>query len=98
VTPTRRPSRSRGREGALDDGADADDVAAALARQAEVVDVDDRQVGPPRGDLLDRRGRVRRDARGDLQAGSLEEALVDARVDPGMVGVDEEVQGEVERL
>ena len=45
-----------GRQRALHQGADADDVAAGLARQAEVVDVHDRHVGPVRRQQLERIG------------------------------------------
>ena len=67
MTPARRPSRSRGRsmpglgdhrgERALHDRVDADDVAALLARQPEVVDVEDRHVGAAGLQLLERVGR-----------------------------------------
>ena len=55
VTPTRRPSRSRGdrmlrlrehrRERLLHERHHADEVGALLAREPEVVDVEDREVG-----------------------------------------------------
>ncbi len=40
------------REWAADDRADPDDVDSALAREAEIVDVEDRELGPPGGKQL----------------------------------------------
>ena len=60
-------ARDHGRERALHQRADPDHVAARLAREAEVVDVHDRHVGPARREQLQRVGARRGHA--DLQVG-----------------------------
>ena len=105
MTPTRSPSRSRvrsprdlegehGGQRALDDGHDADEVGAALAGQAQVVDVEDREVGLAGLQEPQRVGRLTRAA--DVELGALG-AVVAARrghVDAGVHGVGLEVEQE----
>ena len=61
--------------------------------------VGDRQVGPPGGDLLDRRRRVGGHAAGRPRARPPRSSRgLERRVDPGVVGVDVEVERQVELL
>ena len=106
MTPTSPPSRSarradrvavasdHGRERAVDDRADADQVEAALAREREVVDVEDRELRPVAGEELRRVGRRRRLADVERDAGVVVVAVGERRVDAGVHGVGLEIEHE----
>ena len=82
----------------VDDRGDRLDVEPLLAGEQHLGLVGDREVGAPRGDLLDRRRGIGGDLRLDVEPGALEVAVVERHVDPGVVGVDVEVEREVEVL
>ena len=83
---------------AVDEGRDGDDVEALVAREHDLGLVGDRQVDLSGRDLLDRCRGIGGHPRRDVKAGILEVAALERRVDPGVIGVDEEVEREVERL
>ncbi len=74
------------------------DVQALLASEHQLRLIADRQIGLACRDLLDRRGWIRRDARHDVQPRILEVTRFKALKEPDVIGVDEEVEGEVEVL
>ncbi len=80
------------RQRLLDERHDADEVAAALARDREVVDVEDREVGAPGDEQLDRVRRVRRHADAQVDAQRVVIAALDGGVDARVHGVWLEVQ------
>ena len=82
----------------LDQRRDRDDVEPRVAGEQDLRLVGDREVGAAGGDLLDRRRGVRGHVRLDVEPGVLEVAAVERLVDPDVVGVDVEVEREVERL
>ena len=84
--------REHRRQRRLDDRHDADEVAALLAGEREVVDVEDREVGAAGDEQLDRVGRVRRRADVQLDAERGVVAARDRHVDAGVDGVGLEVQ------
>jgi hypothetical protein len=90
-----RPDRGlceHGRERALHERHHADDVAALLAREPEVVDVEDRHVGAARLQQLQRVGRGARLADLQLDALGLVVAALGRHVDAGVDGVGREVE------
>ena len=106
MTPTVPPSRSAGARTALRSpaitaasgrctiAADPDQVEAAFARDREVVDVEDREVGPAGLEQLRCVGGGRRLADLELDPLALELAARERRVDPGVDGVRLEVEDE----
>ena len=84
--------REHRRQRALDDRHHADEVAALLARQPEVVDVEDREVGPAGLQQLQRVGRGAGPADRQPHALRVVVAALDGQVDPGVHGVGREVE------
>jgi len=103
LTPTGRPSRSRGRRiegwaisaasGPLHERGDPDHVGPLLAGQAEVVDVEDADVDAPALQQLERVGLAARRPDGDAHAVPAIVALAHSGVDRRV----DRVRGEVER-
>src|SRR5579862_6206348 len=83
-----------GGEGALDDGHDPDDVGATLARDRQVVDVEDREVDPAGLEQLDRIGGGRRDQHAQANAAGSVKTPGDGRVDARVDGIRREVEHE----
>ena len=104
MTPTVRPSRSRGRrtplvaagdhrrQRALDDRHHPDQVEALLAGDPEVVDVEDRELGAAGGEQLRGVGRFARLVDRQVDPGVLVEALAPGRVDPRVDRVGDEIE------
>src|SRR3954451_14252944 len=92
--------RDQGGQGPVDDGPDRLHVQPLVAGQQHLGLIGDRQVGAPGGDLLDRRGGIRRDLWLDIQAGLREEPPVEPAVDAGVVRVRVpfEIEGEALRV
>ena len=86
------------RQRLLHERPDRDDLDALRAGEQQLGLVGDRQVGLAGGQQLQRRRRVRRRARRDVELRRLELAGVDRRVDAGVVGVGQVVQDEVDAL
>ena len=84
--------------GLRDERADRDHRQALVAGEQHLGLVGDREVGAAGGDLADRRRGVGGDLGLDVEPGLVEVAAVERRVDPGVVGVDVEVERQVERL
>ena len=81
-----------------DEGGDRDHRQPLVAGEQDLGLVGDRQVGPPGGHLADRRRGVGGDLGLDLEPGLVEVAALERGVDPGVVGVDVEVERQGERL
>ena len=82
----------------LHERADRDHVEPLVAGEHHLGLVGDREVDPARRDLLDRRRRVGGHLGPHVEPRLLEVAALERRVDPGVVGVDVEVEREVEAL
>ena len=95
--PESRQPDQRGQR-PVDDRGDRHDRQALVAGEQHLGLVGDRQVRPAGGDLADRRRRVGGDLGLDVEPRLVEVAAVLRRVDPGVVGVDVEVELDVERL
>ncbi len=80
----------------LDQGTDSDHVESLVAGEHHLGLVGDRQIGTAGRDLLDRRRGVGGNVRVDVEAGVGEVAVGERRVDTGVVGVDVEVERQVE--
>ena len=80
------------RQRLLHEGADSDQVLPLLARETEVVDVDDRKVGASRRQELERVGRRRRLAHDEVDPVRAVALVGDRLEDPGVRGVRREVE------